>query len=64
MTLIDTAAAALILQMGQRQVRNLVADGTLTNHGTPRRIRLDIDEVDHHAQTRRNAHLRDLTDFR
>jgi hypothetical protein len=46
MTLIDTAAAALILRITPRQTRNLVAQCKLTNRGTARRFGFDVNEVD------------------
>ncbi len=45
MRLLDTRTVALALGCTDRHVRNLVARGVLTNHGTPRRIRIDLDEV-------------------
>lgn len=45
MTLIDTEMAAVMLDVSPRWVQHLVSVGDLTNHGTPRRILLDIDEV-------------------
>jgi hypothetical protein len=45
-TLIDTEAAALILRITPRQTRNLIHQGTLTNHGKRWRILLDPDEVE------------------
>lgn len=48
-TLIDTEVAALILNVTPRRVRQLITEGKLTNHGEPRRIRLDLDQVTRHA---------------
>lgn len=48
MTLIDSAMAAVVLGCTRRRVQQLVADGTLTNHGTPRKVRLDLAEVSTH----------------
>ena len=45
MRLIDTAAAAVMLQCSERRIRRLVERGALTNHGTPRAIRVDLDEL-------------------
>jgi excisionase family DNA binding protein len=45
MTLIDTETAASALGVTDRTVRRWVRDGTLANHGTARRIRVDLDEV-------------------
>lgn len=52
MTLIDTAMAAIVLQVTPRWIRDLVAQGVLTNHGNARRIRLDLREVSAHAARR------------
>lgn len=51
-TLIDTAMAAIVLQVTPRWIRDLVAQGVLTNHGNARRIRLDLREVSAHAARR------------
>ena len=53
MRLIDTDAAAVALGCTSRHVRRLVLDGDLTNRGTPRRIRLDVDDVYDLARRRR-----------
>ena len=45
MRLIDTAAAAVMLQCSERRIRRLVTRGALTNHGDPRAIRVDLDEL-------------------
>jgi hypothetical protein len=45
MTLIDSEVAALMLRCTDRHVRRLVAAGSLLNHGTTRRIRVDLDAV-------------------
>ena len=45
MRLIDTAAAAVMLRCSERRIRRLVERGALTNHGTPRAIRVDLDEL-------------------
>ena len=44
--LIDSEVAALMLQVTPRRVQQLVKDGELQNHGTPRRILLLLDEVE------------------
>lgn len=49
---IDTEAAAVMLGVHPRTVRKMVAAGTLTNHGTTRRIRLDVDQVGKVAEGR------------
>lgn len=51
--LIDAEVAALILRVTPRRVRQLVTDGTLDNHGGPRKLLLDIQQVTQLAQTRR-----------
>ena len=45
MTLIDTAMAAIVLQSSERRVRRLVERGLLLNHGTARKMRVDLDEI-------------------
>jgi hypothetical protein len=45
MTLVDTETAAIALGVTARRVRQLVAEGKLTNHGTARRILVDIAEL-------------------
>ena len=45
MRLIDTAAAAVMLRCSGRRIRRLVERGALTNHGAPRAIRVDLDEL-------------------
>ena len=45
MTLIDTAMAAVALGVTDRRIRQLVTAGKLTNHGTTRRILLNLEEV-------------------
>ena len=44
-TLVDTETAALAAQVTPRTIRRWVADGALTNHGTARRVMVDLDEV-------------------
>lgn len=46
MTLIDTGAAAVYLRVTQRTIRRMVTRGQLTNHGTSRAIRVDLDQLD------------------
>lgn len=45
MRLVDTLTAALALGITDRAIRYRIAAGKLTNHGTPRRIRVDLDEL-------------------
>ena len=45
MRLIDTETAAYALGCSRRQIQVLVAEGKLTNHGAPRRISVDLDEL-------------------
>ena len=45
MTLLDTAMAAAQLRVTERTVRRLVERGTLTNHGTPRRILISLEQI-------------------
>ena len=45
MTLVDTETAAIALGVTARRIRQLVAEGKLTNHGTARRILVDIAEL-------------------
>ena len=40
MTLVDTATAALAAGVTERTIRRWVNVGRLTNHGTPRAIRI------------------------
>ena len=44
-TLVDTETAAIALGVTARRIRQLVAEGKLTNHGTARRILVDIAEL-------------------
>ena len=44
-TLIDTAMAAVALGVTDRRIRQLVAAGKLTNHGTTRRILVKLEDV-------------------
>jgi hypothetical protein len=49
--LIDSATAAVALGLTDRRVRQLVNEGALTNLGTSRKIRLDVEQVaDLHAR--------------
>lgn len=60
--LVGTVAAGAALHLTARQVRRLVADGTLINHGTDRRILLHVREVDEYDATRRiSRRARSLT---
>lgn len=43
--LIDTAAAAIVAATTTRTIERWVHDGRLTNHGTPRRYRISLDEL-------------------
>ena len=45
MRLIDAREAAVILGVTPRRIQQLVQTGALTNHGTPRRIQLEVDKV-------------------
>ena len=45
LTLVDTDTAAIALGVTSRRIRQLVAEGKLTNHGTARRILVDIAEL-------------------
>jgi len=45
MILIDPALAAVILRRTPRTIRRLVTSGQLTNHGTPRRILIDLEQA-------------------
>lgn len=45
MRLVDTRIAALAAGITDRAIRYRIAKGTLTNHGTPRHIRVDLDEL-------------------
>lgn len=45
MRLIDSETAASALDVTSRTVRRMVASGLLVNHGTAKRIQLDISEV-------------------
>lgn len=51
---IDIETAAVVLGCTGRHVRRMVADGRLVNHGTARRILVDLDEV-YDLPTRRVA---------
>lgn len=44
--LVDTEVAALILGLTQRRIQQLVHAGVLTNHGTTRTIRLQLDDIE------------------
>lgn len=55
MRVIDTATAAVLLGCTPRRVQQLVQCGTLTNHGTTRRIRLDVDELSDFAYGMRSC---------
>lgn len=44
--LIDTDEAGVMLGVSERTVRRMVADGTLPNHGSPRRIRIAIVDIE------------------
>lgn len=50
MTLIDTAMAAVVLQSSERRVRRLVERGLLINHGTARKVRVDLAEINQHIK--------------
>lgn len=52
---VDARVAALIAGTSARTIRRWVSDGTLTNHGTPQRIRVSLAEVET-ARTRRALH--------
>lgn len=43
---IDCETAALLLGVTARRVQQLVKEGKLANQGTPRRIRVSLDEVE------------------
>lgn len=45
MILIDTEAAAVALGVTARRIRQMVAEGKLTRYGTPRRILVDLQEL-------------------
>lgn len=45
MTLIDSATAAAALGITERTVRRLVTRGKFTNHGTPRAILIDLEQI-------------------
>lgn len=45
MTLVDTATAAVAAGVTERTIRRWVAAGHLTNHGTSRRVAVDLDSV-------------------
>ena len=45
---VDSRAAAVALGCSVRHVQNLVSRGDLTNRGTPRRILVDLDEIEEH----------------
>jgi hypothetical protein len=53
--LINSAMAAVILGVTPRRIQQLVQDGTLTNRGEPRRIRLSVDEVSDFAYSVRSC---------
>ena len=59
--LVDAEVAAIILRVTPRRIRQLAADGTLTNHGQPRKLRLDIDQVCQLARARRRERLTTCT---
>lgn len=42
MILVDAEVAALVLRVTPRCIQKWVATGRYVNHGTPRRIRLDL----------------------
>lgn len=56
MTLISTSLAAVALGCTPRRIQQLVHDKKLTNHGTTRRIRLEVDEVYDFAYSVRRFH--------
>lgn len=43
--LIDTATAAVAMHLTDRRIRQLVAEGKLTNRGTPRKIRVSLAQL-------------------
>lgn len=45
MTLLDTEAAAKALGVTPRRIRQMVAEGKLTRHGTTRRLKVDLQEL-------------------
>ena len=45
MTLIDTATAAIAAGVTPRTIRRWIHNGRLTNHGTNRHIRININEL-------------------
>ena len=45
MRLIDTETAAYMIQSSERRIRRLVERGLLTNHGTPRTMLVDLDQL-------------------
>ena len=53
---VSSSAAAVALGVSDRRIRQLCADGTLTNHGTASRILLDLDEIEAHG-TRREGEV-------
>jgi excisionase family DNA binding protein len=54
MTHLDSEAAAVALGCSVRHVQYLVSRGDLTNHGTPRRILVDLDEIDEYLEKEGN----------
>lgn len=46
MTLVDTTVAALAAGVTPRTIRRWIHTGRLTNHGTPRHIRINLDQLD------------------
>ena len=52
---LDSEAAAVALGCSVRHVQNLVTRGELTNHGTPRRILIDLDEIEKYLERRLKA---------
>lgn len=47
MKLIDSATAAVALSVTERTIRRMVASGKLANHGTARRILIDLADLVH-----------------
>lgn len=45
MTLLDTTTAALAAGVTARTIRRWITTGRLTNHGTPRHIRIDYQQL-------------------
>jgi hypothetical protein len=54
-TLINTSLAAVILGVTPRRIQQLVQAEELTNRGTPRHIRLSVDEVSDFAYSVRSC---------